>query len=98
VKSKSKAGLAVKLAREAFFGDEIVCTLGISLVHLHVHITELNHRKEEIFGLFPQYWGCPSEFEGYGAVASVPLGKHVKDFGVVIKCTLQLKLEVMLKH
>ena len=72
---KSKAGLAVKLAHEAFFGDEMLalCTPGGSRDLPGLPITELNHPKEEIFGLFPQYWGCPSEFEGYGAVASMPL-------------------------
>ena len=67
LRGENKAGtLAVKLARLAFFGDEVLvqCTPGGGRGVPGLPIAELNLLKEAMFGQFSQYWGNPSEFEG----------------------------------
>ena len=66
LKGESKAGkLAVKLAKEAFFGDEILIQCAVSgcrdLPALPVQkLTEL---KQMILMQFPKFWNSPQEFE-----------------------------------
>ena len=57
--------LAVVLAREAFFGDQVMgqCTAkghGDKPALLHQELTEL---KDVIKGAYPQYWNSPHTFE-----------------------------------
>ena len=66
LRGDSKAGtLAVKLARQAIFGDDVLaqCTPGGSRDLPALPSDELNILKEEMFDQFSQYWSNPVEFE-----------------------------------
>ena len=65
--------LAVKLAKEALFGDSVLlkCTPAGTRELPGLPLAELFMLKTEIFELFPQYRNCPVEFE--------PLGKRCSD-------------------
>ena len=66
LKGESKAGtLAVKLAKEALFGDAVLkqCTPAGSRELPGLPTAELFQLKKVIFKLFPQYRNSPVEFE-----------------------------------
>ena len=81
LKGDSKAGtLAVKLAREALFGDAVLakCTPFGNREQPALPTHELNKLKEELFELFPQYWPNPSEFESLWRVCTEAVGQVCK--------------------
>ena len=57
--------LALKLAKESFFGDEVMarCTVAGSRDLPALPTNELHHLKHILLNLFPQYWRSPHEFE-----------------------------------
>ena len=64
LKGVAKAStLAVRLAREAYFGDDVLgkCTVAGFRDDHALPVAELNRLKEK---LFPEYWGNPTV--GYG--------------------------------
>ena len=73
--------LAVKLAREAIFGDEILkqCTPRGRPGILALPQVELNLLKQILFKRFPQYGSCPENFEKNGRLLKMLLAKRVKD-------------------
>ena len=70
LKTVGKAGpLAVKLARESFFGDDVLvkCTVHGSRALPGLSKKELAELKQTLFNQFPQYWGNPAQFESIWA-------------------------------
>ena len=66
MKTESKVGtLAVKLARQTYFGDEVMrkCTVQGVREFPGLPSDELSLLKKEIFNMFPQFWRNPPEFE-----------------------------------
>ena len=66
LRHETNAGkLAVKLAREAFFGSKVLkqCTVMGCRNFPSLPLTELNDLKQTLFNLFPSYWSNPVEFE-----------------------------------
>ena len=59
------ATLAVKLAREAFFGDDVLsrCTVSGERAYPGLPVDKVNELKSAIFQQFPQYWTTKHEFE-----------------------------------
>ena len=57
--------LAVKLAKEAFYGEDILvrCTVMGCNSYPALPQQELNNLKQTVFSLFPVYWSNPVEFE-----------------------------------
>ena len=57
--------LAVKLAREAFFGDQVLmkCTVAGKRDYPALPPEELRQLKHALYMRFPQYWQTPQEFE-----------------------------------
>ena len=78
---ESKIGiLAVKLAREDIFGDDVLrrCTpRGWNDMPALPQI-ELNHLKAALFGQFPRFWSCPEQFEKLWATAQESLAQACK--------------------
>ena len=67
--------LAVKLAKEAFFGDAILarCTV----IGEHTFFQEVNELKTVLFHQFPQYWKSKHEFESMRKACVESVGLHV---------------------
>ncbi len=68
---KAKAGsLASKLAREAFFGEDVMarCTVNGFRELPALPLAELNALKQTLFTQFPEFWGSPIEFESLWSV------------------------------
>ena len=81
LRGDSKAGtLAVKLAREAIFGDDVLakCTPGGSGELPALPNDELNLLKEEMFEQFSQYWSNPVEFEAVWSICFNAVGQACK--------------------
>lgn len=81
LRGDSKAGtLAVKLAREAIFGDDVLakCTPGGSRELPSLPNDELNLLKEEMFEQFSQYWSNPVEFEAVWSICFNAVGQACK--------------------
>ena len=59
------ATLAVKLAREALFGDDVLsrCTVSGERAYPGLPVDKVNELKAAIFQQFPQYWTTKHEFE-----------------------------------
>ena len=81
LKGEAKAPtLAMKLAKEAIFGDEVMkkCTPvgGRDLPGLPV--AELQMLKQAMFNKFPQYWQNPYEFEGLWSDCMGSIGQACK--------------------
>ena len=81
LKGEAKAPtLAMKLAKEAIFGDEVMkkCTPvgGRDLPGLPV--VELQMLKQAMFNKFPQYWQNPCEFEGIWSDCMSSIGQACK--------------------
>lgn len=57
--------LAVKLARDCFFGNNVLqrCTVMGCRDYPALPFQELNELKQVIFSIFPKYWHNPVEFE-----------------------------------
>ena len=72
LQTESKIGvLAVKLARQAFFGDETMkkCTPRGWQDLPALPQSELNTLKVTLYKQFPRYWNCPEEYEKKWVVA-----------------------------
>ena len=72
--------LAVKLAREAIFGDPILrrCTWNDTPA---LPQAELNLLKTILFEQFPRFWSCPEEYEKNGLLPKKELLKPVRGLG-----------------
>ena len=57
--------LAVKLAKESFFGEDVLirCTVMGCRTFPSLPLQELNQLKQTIFSLYSMFWSNPSEFE-----------------------------------
>ena len=79
--------LAVKLAREAYFGPEVMkkCTVRGSRSLPGLPHTELCQLKQTVFSSFPQYWANPVEFEPVWTKCSAAVGQACK--ALRSKCT-----------
>ena len=72
----SKAGkLAVKLAREAYFGEDVLsrCTVNGFREHPALPIAELN--EQTMLMQFPKYWNSVQEFESLWLICSDAIGQ-----------------------
>lgn len=81
MKTESKVGtLAVKLARQAYFGDEVMqkCTVQGIREFPGLPSAELCLLKKEIFSMFPQFWRNPSEFEAVWSTCVSCIGQACK--------------------
>ena len=66
LQTESKASaLAVKLARESFFGVKVMkqCTVMGHGPYPALPNAELNKLKQTLFSLFPKFWSNPIDFE-----------------------------------
>ena len=72
--------LAQKLAKEAFFGEKVMaqCTVLGCRDQPGLPTDELKQLKATIYGLFPQYWASPSEFEVIWANCVDAIGQACK--------------------
>ena len=81
LRTESKIGvLAVKLAREAIFGDDVLrrCTpRGWSNMPA-LPQAELNLLKCTLFEQFPRFWTCPEEYEKTWAIAQEAIAQACK--------------------
>ena len=78
---ESKVGiLAVKLAKESFFGEEVLerCTVSGYRDLPALPLEELNNLKQTIFQQFPNYWSTPEEYEGLWERAAEAIGQCAK--------------------
>ena len=78
---ESKAGiLAVKLAKEAFFGVDVLaqCTVRGCRDLPALPLPELNELKQVLFNQFPNYWHTPEEFESIWERAGESIGQCAK--------------------
>ena len=81
LKVESKVGnLAVKLARGAFFGSDVMarCTVQGARDFPGLPSTELGELKKLLFSLFPLYWQNPAEFEPLWATCLDSIGQACK--------------------
>lgn len=81
LKGEAKAPtLAMKLAREAIFGDDVMrrCTPVAGRELPGLPIAELQLLKQTIFKNFPQYWSNPSEYEGLWGDCMNSIGQACK--------------------
>ena len=77
----SKIGiLAVKLAREAYFGDHVLmrCTPKGRQQFPALPQVELNHLKATLFELFPTYWQRPEGFDSFWTSAQEAISQACK--------------------
>ena len=72
--------LATKLAREAFFGDNVLacCTVMGCREFSALPIHELTELKQTIFSQLPQYWSNPIEFEPIWVTCTESIGQACK--------------------
>ena len=72
--------LAVKLAREALFGPNLMmqCTTMGHGRFPGLPTKELNDLKQTIFSLFPKYWSSPAIFEGLWRNCAESIGQACK--------------------
>ena len=84
LRGETKAScLAVKLAKEAFFGDEIMARSTVKGHRDHPALPQqgLADLKQVLLGQFPQYWANPAEFEPIWATCEESIGqacKHIR--------------------
>lgn len=81
LQTESKIGiLAVKLAREALFGDKTLkqCTPRGWQDIPALPQAELNRLKSALWTQFPRYWSCPEEFERRWIVAQEAVAQACK--------------------
>ena len=72
--------LAVKLARESFFGEDIMvqCTTMGHGRFPALPSAELNELKQTIFSLFPKFWSSPAIYEGLWRNCAEAIGQACK--------------------
>ena len=72
--------LAVKLARESFFGETTMsqCTVMGCGKYPALPATQLNMLKQTLFTLFPRYWSNPVLFEGMWKDCAEAIGQACK--------------------
>ena len=72
--------LAVKLARESYFGETTMqqCTVMGCGKYPALPSTELNNLKQTIFSLFPRYWSNPVLFEAVWKECAEAIGQACK--------------------
>ena len=81
LKGESKAGkLAVKLAKEAFFGDKILiqCTVSGCRDLPALPVQELTELKQTMLMQFPKFWNSPHEFEQLWTSCCEAIGQAAK--------------------
>lgn len=81
LKKEAKAStLAVRLARDAFFGVDIIkqCTVSGYRGLPALPLKEMNELKQTMFELFPQYWRTPVEFEALWSKCMEAIGQAAK--------------------
>ena len=81
LRGKAKAGqLVVKLAKEAFFGTDVMvqCTVSGKRQLPGLPLSELNSLKQTLFQQFPEFWGNIAEFEEVWAVGVDALNQSCK--------------------
>ena len=84
LKGRAKAGLlAVKLAKEAYFAEEVMirCTVSGKRQLPGLPLTELNQLKQKMFEQFPEFWNNAAEYEDVWAACVTSLNqscKHVR--------------------
>ena len=74
--------LAVKLAKESFFGQNIMrqcTTMGHGRFPSLLN-KELNDLKQTIFSVFPKYWSSPEIFEGLWRNCAEAIGQTCKSY------------------
>ena len=72
--------LGVKLAREAYFGPEVMklCTVRGNRGFPGLPHAELCQLKQTLFSVFPQFWANPVEFEPVWTKCSAAIGQACK--------------------
>ena len=88
---ESKIGtLATKLAKEAFFGDDVLiqCMLSGEQDYPGLPVKELMQLKHAVFMQSPQFWNSPQEFEPLWTKCKVSIGQACK----------QLRSNANIKH
>lgn len=81
LRGESKAGkLAVKLAREAFFGDNVLvqCTVSGCRDLPALPAQELSELKQTMLIQFPKFWNSPQEFEHLWTTCCESIGQAAK--------------------
>lgn len=81
LRSPSSVGtLAAKLAREAFFGEEVLakCTVAGDRDLPGLPVQELQQLKQTLLAQFPEYWKSPYEFEPLWKTSSESIGQLCK--------------------
>jgi hypothetical protein len=81
LRSPSNSGtLASKLAREAYFGEDVLakCTISGDRGLPGLPIVELQQLKQTFFIQFPEYWRSPHEFEPLWSTATISIGQLCK--------------------
>ena len=79
VESKASV-LAMKLARESFFGESILCRCTVMGIGKYPTLPtdELNELKQTLFSQFPKYWSSPVEFESLWRECAEAIGKGLR--------------------
>jgi hypothetical protein len=78
---ESKVGtLATKLAKEAFFGDDVLvqCTIAGERDYPGLPEEELMQLKHAVFMQFPRFWNSPQEFEPLWKKCQASIGQACK--------------------
>ena len=72
--------LATKLAKEAFFGDDVLvqCTVSGERDYPGLPVEELIQLKHAVYMQFPQYWNSPQEFEPLWTKCKASIGQACK--------------------
>ena len=92
--------LAQNLAQESYFGENVQkrCTVMGYRDNPALPWEELNNLKQKVFGLLPQYWNNPIDFESTWekCVASIAncareLGRYKQGFFFVLTTTVYIK-------
>lgn len=81
LRGESKAGkLAVKLAREAYFGEDVLsrCTVNGFRELPALPIAELSELKQMMLMQFPKYWNSVQEFESLWLICCDAIGQAAK--------------------
>lgn len=81
LRGRAKAGLlTVKLAKEAFFGENVMvmCTVNGKRQLPGLPLAELNSLKQTVFQQFPEFWNNCAEFEDLWAVCTDALNQSCK--------------------
>jgi hypothetical protein len=72
--------LATKLAKEAFFGDDVLvqCTVSGKRDYQGLPVEEFMQLKHAVHMQFPQYWNSPQEFEPLWTKCKASIGQACK--------------------